>query len=228
MRLADERSTYLGLSCVMRSNKDAILGLLKDKMQKRIQSWKGRFLSTVGREVLLKIVAQALPSFAMSVFLLPLKTCSHLKSLMTKYWWSLSGRKGVSWFIWRKLCKNKNSGGMGFQSLREYNLSLLGKHGWRLLVYQDSLVGRIYKARYFSNCTFLEAELGGNPSFIWRSVFKSQTLLKDGARSRIGPGSSTEVLNTPWLLSEDNQCVVSYHPALTNCKVSQLMKPGSR
>ncbi|XP_030498076.2 uncharacterized protein LOC115713736 [Cannabis sativa] len=127
MRLADEQSTYLGLPCVMGRNKDAILGFLKDKMQKRIQSWEGRFLSTVGREVLLKTVAQALPSFVMSVFLLPLKTCSHLESLMSKYWWSSSSRKGVSWFSWRKLCKTKNSGGMGFQSLREYNLSLLGK-----------------------------------------------------------------------------------------------------
>ncbi|XP_060972144.1 uncharacterized protein LOC133038111 [Cannabis sativa] len=160
MRLADEHSTYLGFPCVMGRNKDAILGFLKDKMQKRIQSWEGHFLSTAGRE----------------------------------YWWSSSSRKGVSWFSWRKLCNNKSSGGMGFWSLREYNLSLLGKQGWRLLLHQDSLVGRIYKARYFPNCSFLEAELGGNPSFIWPSVLESQTLLRDGARRRIGPGSSTELM----------------------------------
>ncbi|XP_060969913.1 uncharacterized protein LOC133037107 [Cannabis sativa] len=163
MRLADEHSTYLSLPCVMGRNKDAILGFLKDKMQKRIQSWEGRFLSTAGREVLIKIVAQALPSFAMFVFLLPLKTCSHLESLISRYWWSSSSRKG-----------------------------------WRLLLHQDSLVGRIYKARYFPNCSFLEAELGGNPSFIWRSVFESQSLLRDGARRRIGPGSSTEAVNGNW------------------------------
>ncbi|XP_060964920.1 uncharacterized protein LOC133033866 [Cannabis sativa] len=93
---------------------------------------------------------------------------------------------------------------------------------------RDSLVGRIYKARYFPNYSFLEAELGGNLSFIWRSFFESQKLIKDGSRRRIGHGSSTEVLNTPWLLSEANPCVVSTHPALTNCRVSQLMKPDSR
>ncbi|KAM6571899.1 hypothetical protein CsatA_015979 [Cannabis sativa] len=85
MRLADEHSTYLGLPCVMGRNKDAILGFLKDKMQKRIQGWEGRILSTAGHEVRIKTVAQALPSFAMSMFLLPLKTCSHLESLMSKY-----------------------------------------------------------------------------------------------------------------------------------------------
>ncbi|XP_060973673.1 uncharacterized mitochondrial protein AtMg00310-like [Cannabis sativa] len=194
MRLADEHSTYLGLSCAMGRNKNAILEFLKDKMQKRIQSWEGRFLSIAGRE----------------------------------YWWSSSCKKGVSWFSWRKLCKYKKSGGMGFRSLHEYNLSLLGKQGWRLLLYQDSLVGPIYKARYFPKCSFLEADLGGNPSFIWRSVFASQKLLRDGARMRIGSGSATEVLNTPWLLSEASPCVVSNHPALVNCKVSQLMKPNSR
>ncbi|XP_060965381.1 uncharacterized mitochondrial protein AtMg00310-like [Cannabis sativa] len=160
--------------------------------------------------------------------LLPQRTCSHLESLMSKYWWSSSRRKGVSWFSWRKLCKHKNSGGMDFRSLRDYNLSLLGKQGWRLLLLQDSLVGRIYKARYFPNCSFLEAGLGGNPSFIWRSVLESQALLMDGARRRIGTDSSTAVLKTHWLLSETNPCVVSTHPALANCKVSQLMKPDSR
>ncbi|KAM6550917.1 hypothetical protein CsatB_000725 [Cannabis sativa] len=212
----------------MGRNKDAILGFLKDKMQKRIQSWEGRFLSIAGREVLIKSVAQALPSFAMSVFLLPLKTCSHLESIMAKYWWRSSCRKDVSWFSWRKLCKDKKFCGMGFRSLHEYNLSLLGKQGWRLLLHQDSLVGRIYKARYFPKCSFLEAELGGNLSFIWRSVFASQKLLRDGARRRIGSGSATEVLNTPWLLSEANPYVISNHPALVNYKVSQQMKPDSR
>ncbi|XP_060960871.1 uncharacterized protein LOC115695204 [Cannabis sativa] len=117
---------------------------------------------------------------------------------------------------------------MGFRSWHEYNLSLLGKQGWRLLLYQDSLVGRMYKARYFPKCSFLEAELGGNPSFIWRCVFASQKLLRDGDRRRIRSGSATEVLNTPWLLSEASPCVVSNHPTLVNCKVSQLMKPDSR
>uniref|UniRef100_A0A803PDH6 Uncharacterized protein n=1 Tax=Cannabis sativa TaxID=3483 RepID=A0A803PDH6_CANSA len=55
-------------------------------------SWEGRLLSKAGREVLLKTVAQALPSYAMSVFLLPLDTCSALESMMSKYWWNTNSQ----------------------------------------------------------------------------------------------------------------------------------------
>ncbi|XP_060974644.1 uncharacterized protein LOC133039726 [Cannabis sativa] len=66
----------------MGRNKNAILGFLKDKMQKRIQSWEGRLLSKAGKEVLIKTVAQSFPTYAMSVFLLPVETCNKLEDLI--------------------------------------------------------------------------------------------------------------------------------------------------
>uniref|UniRef100_A0A803PR19 Reverse transcriptase domain-containing protein n=1 Tax=Cannabis sativa TaxID=3483 RepID=A0A803PR19_CANSA len=188
MEIALENSTYLGLPCTMGQNKNAILGFLREKMQKRIQSWEGRFLSKAGREILLKTVAQALPSYAMSVFLLPVDTCSSLESMMSKYWWNTSNQnsRGISWMSWKQLTKQKDDGGMGFRSLRDYNFSLLGKQGCRLLTHEQSLVSRVYKARYYPHGSFLTATLGSNPSFIWKSIFESQDLVKAGARIRIG------------------------------------------
>ncbi|XP_060969965.1 uncharacterized protein LOC115713751 [Cannabis sativa] len=96
---APDNSMYLGLPCIMGRNKNAILGILKDKMHKRILSWEGRLLSKTGKEVLIKTVAQALPTYAMSVFLLPVETCNKLEGMMSKYWWSSGSNKkrGVSW-----------------------------------------------------------------------------------------------------------------------------------
>uniref|UniRef100_A0A803NW25 Reverse transcriptase domain-containing protein n=1 Tax=Cannabis sativa TaxID=3483 RepID=A0A803NW25_CANSA len=59
MELTNENSTYLGLPCTMGRNKDAMLGFVKDKMQKHIQSWEGRLLPKVGHEILLKTIAQS-------------------------------------------------------------------------------------------------------------------------------------------------------------------------
>ncbi|KAM6593350.1 hypothetical protein CsatA_001053 [Cannabis sativa] len=111
-------------------------------MRKRIFSWETKFLSKDGKEVLLKSVAQALPSYAMSVFLLTKKICASLEGMLTKFWWkaqSKSTSKGVSWFSWRRLCQHKHVGGLGFRDLRDYNLSFLGKQGWRLLIKKGSL-----------------------------------------------------------------------------------------
>lgn len=70
---------------------------------------------------------------------------------------------------WERLANSKAVGGMGFRNFRDFNLAMLGKQGWRLVTKPESLSSRIYKARYFAESNFLEAGIGNNPSFIWRS-----------------------------------------------------------
>ena len=47
-----------------------------------LQGWKGKILSKVGKEVLIKAVAQSLPTYAMGVFQLPLKLCDELNAFV--------------------------------------------------------------------------------------------------------------------------------------------------
>nr|KYP40909.1 hypothetical protein KK1_037735 [Cajanus cajan] len=48
--------------------KKALFNQIKDRIWKRIQSWKGKHLSKAGREVLIKSVAQSIPTYCMGVF----------------------------------------------------------------------------------------------------------------------------------------------------------------
>lgn len=75
MNEATEHSMYLGLPNIMGRNKNVILGFLKDKVRKKVVNWDGQLISKPGKEILLKTVIQALPTYAMSVFLLPLEMC---------------------------------------------------------------------------------------------------------------------------------------------------------
>jgi hypothetical protein len=75
----------------------------------------------------------------------------------------------------------KEFGGMGFRHLYGFNLAMLGKQGWNLLTNQDTIVTRIFKARYFPDSDFLGALLGHYPSFIGRSIYTSQAIVRGGA-----------------------------------------------
>ncbi|XP_019150584.1 PREDICTED: uncharacterized protein LOC109147383 [Ipomoea nil] len=128
----DTAGKYLGLPSIVGRRKKQILGFLKYKILAKVRSWNARFLSRAGREVLLKNVIQAMPSYAMMVFLLPRGTCRDIETIMNEYWWTgtMGNGKGIRWRSWQGLTAPKAVGGMGFRSLHETNLALWGnKHG---------------------------------------------------------------------------------------------------
>uniref|UniRef100_A0A803PXL3 Reverse transcriptase n=1 Tax=Cannabis sativa TaxID=3483 RepID=A0A803PXL3_CANSA len=114
-------------------------------------------------------------------------------------------------------------GGMGFRNFRNFNLALLGKQGWRLLTHPNSLVARVFKARYFPNGSYLSAESSNNPSFVWRSVLEAQSLVAMGVRWCTSTGENISVLGEPWLEDHSNPRVIYDHPTLVNAKVANLM-----
>ncbi|XP_031106357.1 uncharacterized protein LOC116011005 [Ipomoea triloba] len=58
---------YLGLPSFVGRNKRAAFSYIEDKIRRRICSWNKRLLSQAGKEILLKSVAQAMPTFSMRV-----------------------------------------------------------------------------------------------------------------------------------------------------------------
>lgn len=68
------------------------------------------------------------------------------------------------------MCVRKEAGGLGFKQLRNFNLSMLAKQAWRLLNNDNPLVTACMKAKYYPNGDFLNAKIGVNPNFMWRSL----------------------------------------------------------
>jgi hypothetical protein len=179
---------YLGLPSMIGRSKKNTFNYIKDRVWKKINSWSSKSLSKAGREVLIKSVLQSIPTYLMSLFTIPSSLCDEIEKMMNSFWWGHSGaqNKGIHWMSWDKLAMHKNDGGMGFKSLSAFNLSMLGKQGWRVMTNPDILISKIYKVKYFPRCDFLDANLGHNPSFVWRSICNSKFILRAGSRWRIG------------------------------------------
>ena len=78
---------------VVDRNKRASLNYIKERVWNKLQGWKEQLLSQVGREVLLKVVVQAIPTFAMSCFKLPVGLCHDIEMLIRKFWWGQQGEQ---------------------------------------------------------------------------------------------------------------------------------------
>jgi hypothetical protein len=88
---------------------------------------------------------------------------------------------------------------MGFRDFICFNKALLAKQIWRLWKSPDSLVARIMKAKYYPECSALEAPLGNQPSFAWRSIQEASDLVKDGLVWRVGSGETVRIWKNRWL-----------------------------
>ena len=76
---------------------------------------------------------------------------------------------------------------------------MLAKQAWRLIRETHSLFYRVYKARYFYCCSFMEAELGSNLSMVWRSLLQACNVIREGSVWEVGDGRSIGISSHKWL-----------------------------
>ncbi|KAL5543910.1 hypothetical protein UlMin_007694 [Ulmus minor] len=158
---------------------------------------------------------------------MPKSLIKDIHRLISRFWWgSNAGQKKIHWAKWEVLCQPKEKGGLGFRNLEGFNKALLAKQGWRLIRYPDSLVGKVLKACYFPNCSFLEAKVGGSPSYTWRSILWGRSIIELGSRWRVGSGDSIRVTEDRWIPKGSSFKIVDPPPLPDNFRVSELRFPS--
>jgi hypothetical protein len=89
---------------------------IKDRVWSLIQGWMEKLLSRAGKEIMIKAVAQAIPTFTMSCFDLTKTICDEISTSICRYWWSQQDKTNkIHWLSWEKLTKPKAEGGLGFR-----------------------------------------------------------------------------------------------------------------
>ncbi|XP_024155933.1 uncharacterized protein LOC112163903 [Rosa chinensis] len=72
--------TYLGLPTIWGKSKREALVYIKERIGRKIEGWKQSSLSQDGKEVLIKSVAMAIPSYPMACFKFPKSICDEINS----------------------------------------------------------------------------------------------------------------------------------------------------
>jgi hypothetical protein len=172
------KDTYLGIPTWLGRSPMKCFKFLTGRLWKRLNGCSDRPLSRPRKEVMVRSVAQAIPTYVMSCFPLPIGVCENLRRPISNFWWGVEdGRRKIHWKAWNWLSSPKYLGGMGFRDMAIFNQAMLGKQCWRLLTDANSLCAKVLKGRYYPEGDFWTAKCPRSSSYTWRGLMYGKLLL---------------------------------------------------
>lgn len=72
--------------------------LQENNITNRVLGWKEKYIFKARREILIKIVVQAIPTYSMNIFKISKALCDAINSILAKYWWGQSNNESkIHW-----------------------------------------------------------------------------------------------------------------------------------
>jgi phosphoribosylaminoimidazole-succinocarboxamide synthase len=94
---------YLGLPVPEGRMKDDKFQPTKERLMTKCSDWTEKYSLGAAKEVLIKAVAQAIPTHAMSVFKFSAGLCDELEQIIRDFWWGDGvDKRKVHWMSWEK------------------------------------------------------------------------------------------------------------------------------
>lgn len=171
-------SMYLGLPTIWgRSRKDT-LGYLKERIWDKLHSWRNHLLNQAGKEVLIKSVVTALPTYVMSAFKLLTSRCNEVNSMIARFWWGvINGDRKVHWKRWEIMTPGKKDDDFGLRELYAFNSAMLATMASWNMTEPNTLWVKVTKSLYFPSTDFFHAVKGGTTSWGWSSLLAGRDVL---------------------------------------------------
>ena len=131
---------YLGIPLFQGRSSATLWKDLIDSCVKRLDGWKGRWLSFAGKILLLQTVISAIPIYSMSCLKIPLEVLKYIEQRMQKFLWNGTlNEEKIPLIGWDSLCKPKKSGGVSLRRWRDVNKALGVKLIWEMYDNPDQL-----------------------------------------------------------------------------------------
>ncbi|KAL8159830.1 hypothetical protein V2J09_001367 [Rumex salicifolius] len=213
----DKHSKYLGLPTIIGRSKK-----FWNESEGGLRGGRKR----VGKEVLIKSIEHAIPTYTMVFIFL------------------------------RRLCAPKGKGEMVFRDMNLFNIAIIARQSWRLIQCPNSLIAHLLKTKYHLTRTLvaeigpcpsftwqsimktkyhphldlLVAEIGPCPSFTWQSIMTGINALGLGLMDKwiLRPRSFTPTRNgadVDLSIRVHNRCYeVKVHGVFNSCDVDMILK----
>lgn len=86
LKVISKHEKHLGLPFTIGRKEMHLFDDVKLNVLNKISTYHNKLFSSGGKEVLIKVVAQAVPTFAMSVFKLPMDLCNDTQKVVAGFW----------------------------------------------------------------------------------------------------------------------------------------------
>lgn len=143
---------YLGFPINHRWATRNRLNFIAEKVMNKLARWKAKFLSFVGRSVLVKLVMSTIPNYVMQGKALPIHLCEKLDKINQDFLWgSTREKKRLHLVTWNKIIQPKEEGGLRIQVARAKNVALLAKLNWRMNQEKEATWAKVILEKYCSS-----------------------------------------------------------------------------
>jgi hypothetical protein len=172
---------------------------LEDKLDKRIDCWKGSSLSVVGRITLINACLRNSPIYHMSMYLLPKTTIGNLDKKGRSFLGKVVETKKYHLVRWDKVCTSNKKGGLGINNLRVINIRLMCKCWWKLKS-EKGIWQEIVNNKYIDGNNILNIGSRVGDSHVWSDMLKVRDYYIQGRQIITRSGDKNRFWEESWLL----------------------------
>ena len=153
-------TTYLGLPLGASYKSVGAWSGIVEKFERRLASWQQQYLSLRGRVTLINSVLDSVPTYFMSLFLVPAKVQNHLDKTRRDFLWEANSKDHKFHLVkWAKVTMPKQFGGFGIKDLALHNKCILMKWHWRYNQETTGLWKEVIQPKFGSTCHWCSNEV---------------------------------------------------------------------